>query len=626
MKLVSMIILNGTSFWGDGPVAKCSLTVPEINDVERQQLEERWQFCQKLVPALANKQFKQEDLLQAFIALAINLQSDPRHPLHKPEKSTADNKNVFSVGIPFDIRDMVRFACLAAAAILTPNGILNIPVNNKNKELSTQQSIVLNVLQKYQRDTRHLRLDDDPAWAMREFRKRDIPCEFLFDNFLMLGQGKHQSKIFHSYGKDTSYLSVQLSRNKHMAYELFKSANLPVPPQEIVSSPQEIAKIVSQIGFPVVVKPLRGKQGQDVYINLKSMADVTDAFQRVKKRHQQIIIEKFIPGDEYRLLVIAGKFIAAANRMPGRIIGTDGQTIRQLLVDYNKPYFGNDIRKLYQSPIKLDKTASDLMRQKGYSLETILADGEVLILRKVSNLSAGGKSKDVTDIIHPDVKFMAERAARTINLDVMGLDYITTDITKSPFEIEGGICEVNACPGLRAHYAAVEGPLQDVTTPLINLHYPDGAISRIINIVVCANAPPEKLSNTINRWLQDQDCCAGFYSSGHLSIATAEPDLKGISPLQAADIFNRHTSIDICLWSISYAHLSEIGLPQDKIDLVIDCDDITKFDATLSLKKMINDNSKTYQQIRKGAALKVTIPKSETSNEILPTLVSAFGN
>ena len=253
--------------------------------------------------------------------------------------------------------EMALPACRSACDILTPNGTLNIAANNKTKRLTTQQSIASQILINHRRDTRHLHLHDDPARLMREFRKKDIPCELLFDNYLELGQGKYQSNIFHSYGKDTSYLSARLSRSKSMTSRLLKKANLPVPLQAIASTIVGAQKIATQIGFPLVAKPLDGKQGKDIHINLKSMPEVINAFQHVIKYYRQVIIEKFIPGDEFRLLVIGGKLIAAANRMPGRIIGNGHHTIRQLLNEHNKPYLGNDPRRIYHRHIKLDKTA-----------------------------------------------------------------------------------------------------------------------------------------------------------------------------------------------------------------------------------------------------------------------------
>lgn len=593
MKLLSCIILSGASFWGDKPVAKCVLEIPDFSTSEKLLLAERWQYCQKLFPSLANLQFNPEEFVLSFALLAFNLQTHGRHePDSLDEILRTADKNI-TVGVPFEISDKALPACKAACYILNPKTTIAATANSS----IDQQALTSQIITRYRKSVRHLEIYYDPEWLARQFRKRDVPCTHIFDNFFLLGQGKYQSKFYHSYGKDTSYLAVQLSTNKQFANHLLGKANLPVAKQHSAPSLASAVSIAGDIGYPVVMKPNNGKKGQDVFVNLNSEEEVTQAFQRLTKAKRQVIVERFISGDEYRLLVIGGKFVAAMNRQPGRITGDGTRSIRQLLAARNKHVRGYDLRNMFLDRLLFDSVAKEMMEDRGYTLDSCLKKDEVLVLRKVSNLSAGGTSRDVTAMVHPDNIALAERAAKTVGLDIMGVDFLTTDISKSYHQTGGAICEVNACPGLRGHYAATEGPLHDVASPILELHYPNGVCSRMINILLVGETVPDKAANDAYEWLIKRNYCPGFYEDGVVLLATDEPELKNQTPLSTAELFIRHAELDVSLWSMDYSIICETGLPMDQVDLVIDQGNLEKSGMALSLDKFLRENSEAYELI-----------------------------
>ncbi|HRI10701.1 MAG TPA: Mur ligase family protein, partial [Nannocystaceae bacterium] len=192
-----------------------------------------------------------------------------------------------------------------------------------------------------------------------------------------------------------------------------------------------------------------------------------------------VIVETYILGFDHRLLVVNGELIACAKRVPGHVVGDGVHTVTQLIDHVNSdPRRGIGHEKVL-TRIELDYQARRLLDLKGYTPETVLAEGEVMYLRSTGNLSTGGTAIDLTDVVHPDNREMAIRAASAIGLDIAGIDFITPDISRSYREIGGAICEVNAAPGFRMHVAPTEGRARDVAGPVMDMLFPPGSPSRI---------------------------------------------------------------------------------------------------------------------------------------------------
>ena len=186
-----------------------------------------------------------------------------------------------------------------------------------------------------------------------------------------------------------------------------------------------------------------------------------------------------IEGFDHRMLVINGELTAVAKRVPGHVVGDGTQTIAQLVDEVNRdPRRGIGHEKVL-TRIELDYQAERLLAAADYTAETVLKKGEIFYLRSTGNLSTGGTAIDMTDLVHPDNRDMAERAAKAIGLDVAGVDFITPDITKSYKDIGGAICEINAAPGFRMHVAPTEGTPRDVAGPVIDTLFPPGTPARI---------------------------------------------------------------------------------------------------------------------------------------------------
>jgi cyanophycin synthetase len=315
---------------------------------------------------------------------------------------------------------------------------------------------------------------------VRAAEDRDMPWIRLNDRSLVqLGHGKYQRRIQATVTSETRHTAVDIASDKRLTNQILSDLGLPAPKQERVRGPEDAVAAAGKLGYPVVVKPLDGNHGKGVSINLTTPEQVTTAFETAYEFSSVVIVESFQPGHDYRILVINGKVAAAAQRVPGRVIGDGMHTVAELVEITNlDPRRGIGHEKVL-TRLELDLQAERLLEQAGLSAGSVLAAGQVCYLRSTGNLSTGGTSVDKTDVIHYDNRIMAERAVKAIGLDVGGVDFISPDVTRSHKEVGGAIVEINAAPGFRMHTAPTEGKARDVAGPVIDMLFPKDTPYRI---------------------------------------------------------------------------------------------------------------------------------------------------
>ena len=292
-------------------------------------------------------------------------------------------------------------------------------------------------------------------------------------SLVQFGHGKFQKRIQATITSKTSQIAVELACDKDETNNILNSLGLPVPQQRIVRTKRGAIYSAERLGFPVVVKPLDGNHGRGISINLMTESEVEEAFDIARDISRHVIIEQFITGFDHRMVVVDGKLVAVAKRVPGHVVGNGISSIEELVEIVNQdPRRGVGHEKVL-TRLELDRQAETIMAAAGYNERTVLAEGQVFHLRSTANLSTGGTAIDVTDIVHPDNREMAERAVQAIGLDVGGVDFLIDDITRSYKDIGGGICEVNAAPGFRMHVAPSEGEPRDVAGAVIDMLFPE---------------------------------------------------------------------------------------------------------------------------------------------------------
>ncbi|HEY5938157.1 MAG TPA: cyanophycin synthetase, partial [Kofleriaceae bacterium] len=315
---------------------------------------------------------------------------------------------------------------------------------------------------------------------VRAAEARDIPWLRLNDySLVQFGHGKYQKRIQATVTSETRHIAVAIASDKEETNRILGDLGLPVPHQRLARSAEDAVRAANRLGYPVVVKPLDANHGRGVSIDLKTDEDVRIAAAKAQEHARTIVIESFLAGFDHRMLVVNGQLIAVAKRVPGHVVGDGVHTIAELVDIVNSdPRRGIGHEKVL-TRLEFDHQAERLMEQKGVTQATVLPAGEQFFLRTTGNLSTGGTAIDLTDVVHPDNREMAVRAAQAIGLDVAGIDFITVDISRSYREVGGGICELNAAPGFRMHVAPTEGKSRDVGGPVMEMLFPPGTPSRI---------------------------------------------------------------------------------------------------------------------------------------------------
>jgi cyanophycin synthetase len=323
-------------------------------------------------------------------------------------------------------------------------------------------------------------LGPSTASLVKAAESRGIPWLRLNDQSLVqLGHGRYQQRIQATVTGRTPHIAVELASDKEETNRILATLGLPVPTQELVQSEGQAVRAANRIGYPVVTKPYNGNHGRGISIRLTTDEEVKQGFAVAREHARSIIVETCIEGDDHRLLVVNGELVAATRRTPGHVVGDGVHTVAQLVELVNQdPRRGVGHEKVL-TRLEVDAQALKMLGRAGLTPSSVPAAAQAVYLRSTANLSTGGTATDVTDVIHPDNREMAERAVRAIGLDVGGVDFLTRDITQSYRKIGGGICEVNAAPGFRMHVAPSEGTPRDVAGPVIDMLFPTGARSLV---------------------------------------------------------------------------------------------------------------------------------------------------
>lgn len=329
------------------------------------------------------------------------------------------------------------------------------------------------------------RLGPSTGGIIDEAVSRGIPWIRLNKYSLcQLGYGINQKRIQATVTSQTSSIGVDLASDKEDTKFLLEQAEIPVPKGEIVRSEAGLEDAVKKLGYPIVIKPISGNHGRGITTNIQTWEDAVVALQAAKEVSRSVIVERFITGEDFRLLVINYKLVAAAKRTPAGVTGDGKSTLQQLIDAVNAdPRRGYGHEKVL-TQITIDELTKSIIKQAGLTLDSVLPAGQWMKLKDTANLSTGGTSTDVTDIVHPYNVFMAERIARIIGLDICGIDIMTSDISTPLPETRGAVLEVNAGPGFRMHLAPAEGLPRNVAAHVIDMLYPPGTESLIPIVAV----------------------------------------------------------------------------------------------------------------------------------------------
>lgn len=363
------------------------------------------------------------------------------------------------------------------------------------------------------------RLGPSTGSIVEEAVARNIPWIRLGRNSLVqLGYGVHQQRFQATITGKTSSIAVDIACNKEMTKKMLDDAAIPVPTGDLVVDEDGLEKVIAKIGYPLVLKPLDGNHGRGQTINVNDWETAKIGLEHAQNVSRKVIVEKYITGYDFRILVINHKMVAAARRVPANVVGDGHHKLGELIeMENNDPRRGYGHENVL-TEILVDKDTLELMEKLNYTLDSVPKKGEIVYLKSTANLSTGGTSIDVTDMIHPDNITMCERISKIVGLDVCGIDIMAENLTQPLKESGGAILEVNAAPGFRMHLAPSEGLPRNVAAPVVDMLYPQGKPFRIPIIAVTGTNGKTTTTRLISHIVKNNGYRVGFTTSDGIYI------------------------------------------------------------------------------------------------------------
>ncbi|MGV3460622.1 MAG: cyanophycin synthetase [Flavobacterium sp.] len=425
-------------------------------------------------------------------------------------------------------------------------------------------------IQEMRKIRERVRLGPSTGSIVEEAVARDIPWIRLGTNSLVqLGYGVNQVRFQATITNQTSHIAVDIACNKEETKRMLQAASVPVASGDICSDEEGLKTIIDKIGFPIVIKPLDGNHGKGASINLTTMEQAVEGLAHAKNYSRRVIVEKFITGYDFRVLVINNKVVAAAKRVPAHVKGNGRDTIQQLIDTENlDPRRGYGHEKVL-TEINIDRDTTDLLEKKGYTLETVPADDEMVFLKSTANLSTGGTSVDVTDMMHPENIFLSERISRVIGLDICGIDIMAENLTQPLKENGGVIIEVNAAPGFRMHLAPAEGLPRNVAAPVIDMLYPPGKPSRIPIFAVTGTNGKTTTTRLLAHIVKNNGYKVGFTTSDGIYVQNHMMEKGDTTGPLSAEYILKDPTVEFAVLETARGGILRSGLGFSRCDIGI---------------------------------------------------------
>ena len=489
---------------------------------------------------------------------AIELQRRAGYSINFGKTRGTDDPNVYEVIYGCEVKE-VGYAAGTIAVDLVKNLLEKkcYPIQEKIIELKA-------IAEKY---------DYGPSTRaiIKAARSRGIPVIPLKEgtSLIQLGTGKHQTRFMATISGETRCMAVDLAEDKGLCKELLEEAGIPVPRGGTVDTLKEALCLAEHIGYPVVLKPHNGNHGKGVSLNINEEKELVEAYKEASLYSSRIVVEKQLEGRNYRLLVIGGRMAAASERVPPSVVGDGVSSVQDLIQKLNNNPLRGEGHGKPLTKVTVDSHVLRVLRKKGLSLDSIPSYGERIFLRHNGNLSTGGQAEDVTDLVHPDNIFMAERAAKIVGLDIAGLDIMSTDISLPLLENQGAIIEINAAPGIRMHEYPSSGKPRKTGEAIVDMLFPPGKKSRIPVISITGTNGKTTVTRMTAHLLKQKGITVGMTSTDGIYIGDRcimKGDTTG--PISAQTIL-KDPSVEAAVLETARGGIIRSGLGYDFCDIAV---------------------------------------------------------
>ena len=559
MQITRLRALRGPNLWSKHTaieaVVTCEAGEHDLNASPA--FEKRLRELFPSVGALhANKPSVRVTLAHAVELTALALQAEAGCPVTFSRTTATDEPGVYQVVVQYSEEAVGRLAFDKAQALCLS------ALNGGEFDVAA----TLSELRELDEDER---LGPSTGNIVDAALARGTPIRRLTSGSLVqFGWGSKQRRIQAAEVDRTSAIAESIAQDKDLTKTLLHAAGVPVPLGRPVSDLEDGWAAAQELGLPVVVKPQDGNQGKGVTVGVANRAHFESAFEAASK-YGGGMVERFLPGHDFRLLVVGNQLVAAARRDPPLVIGDGQHTVRELVAEVNTDPRRGDGHASSLTKIRIDSIAQARLAEQNLTPECIPAKGQRVVLRNNANLSTGGTATDVTDSVHPEVAARAIEAAQMIGLDICGVDVVCETVIKPLEEQNGGIVEVNAAPGLRMHISPSFGKGRDVGQAVINHMYPHGDNGRIPVIAVTGTNGKTTTVRLAAHLFKAQGLRVGMTNTDGVYVNGRQIDSGDCSGPRSARSVLMHPDVDAAVLETARGGLLREGLAFDQCDVAI---------------------------------------------------------
>ena len=439
--------------------------------------------------------------------------------------------------------------------------------NSALQNTAFELAAVLHQLRELDED---VRLGPSTGSVVNAALARNIPYSRMTEGSMVrFGWGSRQRRIQAAEIDATSAIAESIAQDKELSKRLLHAAGVPVPRGRAVRDADDAWALAQEIGLPVVVKPLDGNQGKGVTVNISTEADLRAAYQVASEFRDTVLVERYMPGNDFRLLVVGDKLVAAARRDPPKVVGDGVHTVAQLVDIVNQDPRRGDGHATSLTKIRFDDIALACLQAQGFAADAVPQKGQRVNLRNNANLSTGGSATDVTDDVHPDVAARAVSAAHMVGLHICGVDLVCDSILRPIEEQGGGVVEVNAAPGLRMHLSPSFGKGRPVGEAIISTLFKPGQDGRIPIVAVTGTNGKTTTVRLISHLLAQQGWCVGMTNTDGVYVGGQRIDTGDCSGPKSAKNVLHHPDVDAAVLETARGGVLREGLAFDYCDVAV---------------------------------------------------------
>jgi cyanophycin synthetase len=549
-------VLRGPNRWAPFPVLEAELDLGGVPPPSHDQTSAAASRLAVWLPGATASLAANPDVPLLFLHVAHALQAAAGGPSGFGQAHAAP-EGLYRVVLDYD-EEAVGRACLDAALDLLGAALAGEP---------RDVAAVLTRLRDLGHETR---LGPSTGSIVRAALAHGIPARRLNDGSLVqLGHGARGRRVWTAETDRTSVLAEAVAQDKQLTRDLLRSAGVPVPEGRPVDDAEDAWSAAEDLGGPVVVKPQYGNQGRGVATDLTTREQVLAAYAAAKEEGSAVVVERFVPGVDFRVLVVGDAVVAASLREPAHVVGDGRSTVAELVAVANLDPRRSDGHATALSYIKLDPIGLGVLAEQGYTPESVPPEGARVLIRRNGNLSTGGTATDVTDRVHPEVAARAVEAARVVGLDVAGVDVVARDIGRPLEEQAGAVVEVNAGPGLRMHLEPSAGTPRPVGDAVVRLLFPDGQMGRVPLVAVTGVNGKTTTTRLIAHLLRRAGRYVGMTCTDGTYLDGRRTETRDCSGPQSARAVLLHPRVEAAVLETARGGILREGLGFDRCDVAV---------------------------------------------------------